>query len=84
MKCDDRRVFSRAPDGTWLFCGWAVFGHILPRLGLQMFPCYADGETSEAIGAAPDVCAFERLGVVIEWFGAGLCIAFGDVERRVG
>lgn len=82
--CDPEwRGLKRAPDGSLVFYGWAVFGHILPRLHLAMFPCYADGETADAIGAAPEACGFERQGFVIEWFGRGLCIALGDVTPRV-
>ena len=74
--------FRRAPDGTLCLNGWAVFGHILPRFALLMFPCFADGVTVDEIGDAPDFAAFERLGFCIEWLGAGFCVAIGDVEPR--
>jgi|GEM_PF-1823095 len=77
---DDQRGFRRGPDGELLFYGWAVFGHILPRVGAMDFPCYANGVTAEAIGAAPVTCAYRRRGVVIEWLGRGLCFAFGRVR----
>ncbi len=80
---DEWRGFRRAPSGALCFYGWAVFGHILPRVFLAMFPCYANGETVDAIGAAPDTAGYERMGFVVEWFGKGLCIALGDVEPRI-
>lgn len=77
------RGLRRGPDGALYFDGWRVFGHILPVFTLMMFPCYADGVAAEEIGGAPETAAFERLGFVVGWLGYGLCVALGDVERRV-
>lgn len=77
---DDWRGFRRAPDGALLFYGWAVFGHILPRFGLTDFPCFANGEPADRIGAEASGCAYVRRGLIVEWFGRGLCTAFGQVR----
>lgn len=72
----------RHPSGVILVAGWALFGHILPRIMIERFPCYADGEPVNQVGDAPDYGAFERRTLVFEWFGRGLAMAFGDVVRR--
>lgn len=82
MTDPDYRGFRRGPDGEWLFDGWAVFGHILPRLAVVMFPCHRDGETVDALGDVLTMAAFKRRGLVIEWLGAGVCFAFGRVYPR--
>lgn len=78
----DWRGLRRGPDGELLWNGSAIFGHMLPRLGMVDFPCFADGETVDAIGAATCSAAFVRRGFVVEWLGAGLCLAFGQVRPR--
>jgi hypothetical protein len=79
---DEWRGLRRGPDDALYFDGWRIFGYILPMVSLVMFPCYADGVTVDEVGDAPDVAAFERLGVIFEWLGKGLCIAIGDVLPR--
>ncbi|WP_137803428.1 hypothetical protein [Caulobacter sp. 3R27C2-B] len=73
---------SRDPSGVILVAGWALFGHILPRITIERFPCYADGEPVEQVGDTPVCGAYERRALILEWLGRGLAMAFGDVVRR--
>ena len=59
--------------GRLYFYGWAVFGHILPRVWVDAFPCYRDGDTAMCIedGGESDACPFLRKCLVTEWFGLG-------------
>ncbi len=82
MGSSDWRGVERGPDGEILIWGWALFGHILPRIGLFDFPCFRDGEPVEALGDTPAVAGFVRSGFAVEWFGRGLCVAFGPVRPR--
>jgi hypothetical protein len=74
--------FEVGPNGTWLFCGWAVFGHILPRIGFHEHPCTSAGEPLDELDE--DIAAnwpHFRTVFAIEWLGDGLAI-WGS-ERNV-
>lgn len=75
-------LISRAPTGEVLIFGWALFGHILPRIQFERFPCYPNGEPVEEVGETSVVGSYQRDAFVIEWAGHGTCIAFGKPEKR--
>lgn len=75
-------LVCRGPHGEILIAGWALFGHILPRIQFENFPCYPNGEPVEAVGDTNIVGAYERAAFVIEWAGRGTCIAFGQPRKR--
>lgn len=73
---------SRGAQGELLIYGWALFGHILPRIQFEHFPCYPNGEPVDEVGETGVVGAYQREAFVIEWAGKGTCIAFGKPEKR--
>lgn len=75
-------LVGRGAAGEILINGWALFGHILPRIQFERFPCYPNGEPVEAVGETSVVGSYEREAFVIEWLGMGTCIAFGKPEKR--
>ena len=72
----ENKLFSRGPHGEFQISGWALFGHILPRIHFEMFPCSWDGEPA----LDDDPGGYQREALVLEWFGVGTCIAFGKPE----
>lgn len=73
--------FRRAPDGTLCWDGWAVFGHILPRIGFLPHPRNWHGELA---GEAGDVehPGFEVEVLCLEWLGRGFAIRMPWAEPR--
>ena len=71
----DWRGFRRDPMGSLCWNGWAVFGHILPRVGFEVMPCYASGEPVDVIGDGQPLPPYGRVVFVVEWLGRG--ISFG-------
>jgi len=76
------RGFKRSHDGILLFYGYAVFGHIFPRVEVCWFPCYADGEPVREVGETSIVSTYEREAFIFEWLGVGLSLAFGKQRRK--
>lgn len=76
--------FHRAPDGTLLWLGWAVFGHILPRIGWQDFPCHEDGTPFDGLGDGYDGAKFVRTAFVAEWLGWGYADIRPSHPRPIG
>lgn len=82
MTDPDWQGFRRAPDGVLCFDGYAVFGHILPRIMVENFACYADGSPVEETGETSAVGAYQRKALVVEWLGQGCVVAFGAPRLR--